>query len=84
MERVSCIRISRRDSSGRTAGSQRRFRQAIEDLAGRAGWFVPVGTLLDHLRASHADDSDPGYWYELALNLRWLADRIVKKARYRR
>jgi hypothetical protein len=61
-----------------------RFREAIEDLAGRAGWFVPVGTLLDHLRASHADDSDPGYWYELALNLRWLADRIAKKARYRR
>jgi hypothetical protein len=60
------------------------FRRAIEDLAGRAGWFVPVGTLLDHLRASHAQDADQGYWYELALNLRWLADRIVKKARYRR
>ncbi len=61
-----------------------RFRRAIEDLAGRAGWFVPVGTLLDHLRASHAKDADPGYWYELALNLRWLADRIVKRARYHR
>jgi hypothetical protein len=61
-----------------------RFRQAIENLAGRAGWFVPVGTLLDHLRASHAEDSDPGYWYELALDLRWLADRIVKKVRYHR
>ncbi len=60
------------------------FRRAIEDLAGRAGWFVPVGALLDHLRASHAADADPGYWYELALNLRWLADRIVKKVRYRR
>jgi hypothetical protein len=60
------------------------FRRAIEDLAGRAGWFVPVGTLLDHLRASHAADADPGYWYELALNLRWLADRLVKKVRYRR
>lgn len=62
----------------------RRFREAIENLAGRAGWFVPVGTLLDHLRASHADDSDPGYWYELALDLRWVADRIVKKVRYHR
>ena len=60
------------------------FRRAIEDLAGRAGWFVPVGALLDHLRASHAADADPGYGYELALNLRWLADRIVKKVRYRR
>ena len=38
-----------------------------------------MGALLDHLRASHAADADPGYWYELALNLRWLADRIVKK-----
>ena len=62
----------------------RRFREAIENLAGRAGWFVPVGTLLDHLRASHADDSDPGYWYELALDLRWVADRIVKRVRYHR
>jgi hypothetical protein len=62
----------------------RPFRQAIENLAGRPGWFVPVGTLLDHLRASHADDSDPGYWYEVALDLRWLADRIAKKVRYHR
>jgi hypothetical protein len=62
----------------------RRFREAIENLASRNGWFVPVGTLLDHLRASHAGDADPGYWYELALNLRWLADRIVKRIRYGR
>jgi hypothetical protein len=62
----------------------RRFREAIENLAGRDGWFVPVGTLLDHLRASHACDADPGYWYELALNIRWLADRMVKWIRYRR
>ena len=61
-----------------------RFRKAIEDLASRNGWFVPVGTLLDHLRASHAGDTDPGYWYELALDLRWLADRIVKRLRYGR
>jgi hypothetical protein len=61
-----------------------RFREAIENLASRDGWFVPVGTLLDHLRAGHASDADPGYWYELALNLRWVADRIVKKIRYRR
>jgi hypothetical protein len=62
----------------------RRFREAIESLARRDGWFVPVGTLLDHLRASHASDADPGYWYEFALDMRWLADRIVKWIRYRR
>jgi hypothetical protein len=61
-----------------------RFREAVENLASRGGWFVPVGTLLDHLRANHPGDGDPGYWYELALNLRWLADRIVKKVRYKR
>lgn len=62
----------------------RQFRKAIENLANRHGWFVPVGTLLDHLRASHAADSDPGYWYELTLNLHWVADRIAKKVRYHR
>jgi len=69
---------------GRDGQVVRRFREAIENLAGRDGWFVPVGTLLDHLRASHAHDADPGYWYELALNIRWLANRIEKWIRYHR
>jgi hypothetical protein len=69
---------------GRDGRIVRRFREAIENLAARDGWYVPVGTLLDHLRASHAGDADPGYWYELALDLRWLADRIVKRIRYHR
>ena len=43
-----------------------------------------MGTLLDHLRASHACDADPGYWYELALDIRWAVDRIVKWIRYHR
>ena len=43
-----------------------------------------MGTLLDHLRASHACDADPAYWYELALDIHWLADRIVKWIRYHR
>jgi hypothetical protein len=68
------------DVIGHTIGGDRR----AENLAGRDGWFVPVGPLLDHLRASHACDADPGYWYELALDIRWLADRIVKWIRYRR
>lgn len=60
------------------------FRKAIEDLARRNAWCVPVGTLLDHLRAAHETDADPGYWYRLGLDLLWLVDRLRKKLHYGR
>lgn len=50
----------------------------LRDLARRNGWFVPVGTLLDHLR-SHNGGADPGYLYRIALNFRWVYDRVVKR-----
>jgi hypothetical protein len=59
------------------------FERRIVDLAGRAGWFVPVSTLLDHL-AEGRSTADPGYRYRLARNARWAIDRLAKRRRYRR
>ncbi|MCY1329468.1 hypothetical protein D9M68_264100 [compost metagenome] len=57
------------------------FQQRIEYLAGRGGWFVPVGTLLDHLITFNGGD-DPGYAYRLRTNVRWAMGRIAKRARF--
>lgn len=57
------------------------FRQGIEFLASRGGWFVPVGTLMDHLISDRGGE-DPGYAYRLWTNLRWGIDRILKQARF--
>jgi hypothetical protein len=59
------------------------FRERIEHLADRPGWFVPVTPLLDHL-AAEGGEEDPGFAYRLGLDLRWALDRIRKKLRYGR
>jgi hypothetical protein len=59
------------------------FERRIRYLASKRGWFVPVSTLLDHLAAQGSTD-DPGYPYRLARNIRWAADRLIKRQRYRR
>ncbi len=56
----------------------------LRHLASQGGWFVPAGRLLDHLLASRADSSPPGYGYLLRLSAIWHRDRIVKYACYRR
>jgi hypothetical protein len=59
------------------------FAKNLEYLASMGGWFVPVNQLLDHL-ATMTPGTDPGYAYRLRLNLRWGADRVMKKWRYDR
>lgn len=59
------------------------FRERLTHLATKGtGWFLPVTPLLDHL-AAHGPADDPDWGYRLRLNLRWLADRRRKWARYR-
>lgn len=68
-----------------------RFVRIMEDLAGRKGWFVPVATLLDHLRnqPGHADViSDRA---RARMEERWIVDQArhrtrseLRKARARR
>lgn len=60
------------------------FEQGIRGLAKRPGWFVPVGTLLDHLAINNGGTEDPGRLYHLRLNARWVVDRLTKQARYGR
>jgi hypothetical protein len=60
-----------------------RFEERIDYLARKAGWFVPVGTLLDHL-ASQTSTEDPGRRYLTARNVKWGIDRIQKRTRYQR
>lgn len=59
------------------------FARKIAYLGSRPGWFVPVGTLLDHLGAQGSTD-DPGYAYRLTRNVRWGIDRLGKRRRYSR
>ena len=59
------------------------FRERMSYLASKeTGWFVPVSVLLDHLAARHEGD-DPGWPYRMGRNIRWLADRLDKRRRYR-
>jgi hypothetical protein len=45
-------------------------RKLLESMAGRNGWFVPVSTLLDHLRAQQYG-KQLGWFARLAMELRW-------------
>lgn len=59
------------------------FRERMSYLASKeTGWFVPVSVLLDHLEARHGGD-DPGWPYRIGRNIRWMADRLAKRRRYR-
>lgn len=60
------------------------FRERIENLARRNGWFAPVSTVLDHLKSANDDDGDPGYAYRLRSDMRWLSQRVSKRFRFGR
>lgn len=63
----------------------REFRDRMQRLADRDGWFVPCGELLDHLMARgerRGNGSSP--WYQRRLAVRWWKDRLVKRLRYGR
>jgi hypothetical protein len=56
---------------------QPRFKQLMERLSGKNGWFVPVSTLLDYLRSRRPDPTitDP---QRRALESRWLWEKLFR------
>lgn len=61
------------------------FQERIKDLASRNGWFVPVGSVLDHLLAgSEADDKFVDAGYQRRITRRWVVERVRKRLRYGR
>jgi hypothetical protein len=53
-----------------------RFARVVERLAGLPGWFVPVSTLLDHLRAQPGWQAEPEPGSLRALRRRWILSKI--------
>jgi len=53
-----------------------RFRALMERLAGRAGWFVPVTTLLDYIQAKRGPVTLVSPERE-ALERHWLKHKIL-------
>ncbi|HEU0054300.1 MAG TPA: hypothetical protein VFQ39_14030 [Longimicrobium sp.] len=59
---------------------ERGVQRRLEQLAARGGWFVPVGELLDHLRAVRSDDTlDAGEWDRM--QWRWARDLVRRRLR---
>ena len=53
------------------------FKQAIDYLAEKNGWFVPASILLDHVLQDK--DHTPSKAYELWMDIKWLAERVMKR-----
>ncbi|MFX1521495.1 MAG: hypothetical protein ACFFCD_16420 [Promethearchaeota archaeon] len=62
----------------------RQFERNILRLAGKKGWFVPVGQLLDFLLSLHGTNNRVKYSYLAKLDATWLVHRIMKKLIYNR
>lgn len=61
----------------------RLVRRRLEMLAGRDGWFAPVGEILDFLRARRATDAlPPDEWDRM--QWRWARDVVRRKMRQSR
>ena len=76
-----CI-VATRLGKGFARGGEvdRLVRRRLESLAARGGWFVPVGELLDNLRARRGDDAlPPDEWDRM--QWRWARDLVRRKAR---
>jgi hypothetical protein len=54
------------------------FKERMEYLSTKNGWFVPAGTLLDHLVYCKEDDHFASWSYLFKLNIKWVVDRIKK------
>lgn len=61
----------------------RLVRRRLEALAARGGWFVPVGELLDHLRARRTDEALPVDEWD-RMQWRWARDIVRRKIRQNR
>jgi len=57
---------------------KRRFAELVERLAGLQGWFVPVSTLLDHLRSRNGWAAAPDEEQLARLQRRWLLGRLKR------
>lgn len=69
------------DSSGRLNSE---FEQRMRYLAEKDGWFVPAGTILDHLLSQRKNGQFVSSAYLLRTSLLWLIHRLVKFIRFRR
>jgi len=52
------------------------FKQVIDYIASKNGWFVPAGELLDYVAANM--DYKPSKIYEAAMDIKWFIERIRK------
>jgi len=57
--------------------------RVLRSLSARRGWFVPVGELLDWLRARRADDNLPGPEWR-SMQWRWARDLVTRRIAARR
>ncbi len=62
------------DQQGNLSGE---FKQAIDYLATKNGWFVPAGELLDYVLENK--EYKPSKLYELWMDIKWLIERVIKK-----
>lgn len=58
------------------------FKNRIDDLASRNGWFAPCGTVLDYL-LERSGSGKVSYWYRLSRNIIWIFERLKKAVKYR-
>lgn len=54
----------------------RRFVRAMEGLAARKGWFAPVSTVLDHVRAHRSGDGLLDDRSRSKMERRWITDQV--------
>lgn len=52
------------------------FKQAVDYLASKNGWFVPAGQLLDYILQNR--DYEPSKLYEVGMDIKWLIERVKK------
>ena len=57
-------------------------RERLAELAGRNGWFPPVGELLDWMRRQHGGPTLPVHEWR-RMQWRWVRDRVREKAQRR-
>jgi hypothetical protein len=60
-----------------------KFKEYVEYLASKNGWFVPASEILDYLLENKADNTVNQLYLNI-LDLKWLLQRIIKKIRYGR
>ncbi len=56
-----------------------RVERALTEIAGRRGWFVPVSTLLDHLK-SQGHGKPISSAARVVLEARWLFDSVTRRS----